>query len=111
MEAAAQQGMSAAQQKAVGEMLEAASGKMAQKVVAGLEARVKSLVQSGGNSENLRAGEQAVLCNKGHSTVGKPGRTRRSTGEQNVVFSLNWYLYHNDNKISPNTMVKLVAST
>ena len=23
----------------------------------------------------------------------------------------NWYLYHNDNEISPNTMVKLVAST
>ena len=43
MEAAAQQGMSAAQQKAVGEMLDAASDKIAQKVVAGLEERVKSL--------------------------------------------------------------------
>ena len=43
LEAAAQQGMSAAQQKAVGEMIEAASDKMAQKVEAGLEARVKSL--------------------------------------------------------------------
>ena len=41
MEAAAQQGMSAAQQKAVGEMIDAASDKIAQKVVAGLEERVK----------------------------------------------------------------------
>ena len=45
MEAAAQQGMSAAhvQQKAVGEMVDDASDKIAQKVVAGLEERVKSL--------------------------------------------------------------------
>ena len=43
MEAAAQQGMSAAQQKAVGEMIDAASDKIAQKVVARLEERVKSL--------------------------------------------------------------------
>ena len=43
MEAAAQHGMSAAQQKAVGEMIDAASDKIAQKAVAGLEERVKSL--------------------------------------------------------------------
>jgi hypothetical protein len=43
MEAAAQQGMSAAQQKAVGEMIDAASDRIAQTVVAGLEERVKSL--------------------------------------------------------------------
>ena len=35
--------MSAAQQKTVGEMIDAASDKIAQKVVAGLEERVKSL--------------------------------------------------------------------
>ena len=43
MDAAAQQAMSAAQQKAVGEMIDAASDKIAQKVVAGLEERVTSL--------------------------------------------------------------------
>jgi hypothetical protein len=43
MEATAQQGMSAAQQKAVGEMIDAALDKIAQKVVARLEERVKSL--------------------------------------------------------------------
>ena len=43
MEVAAQQGMSAAQQKAVGEMIDASSDKIAQKVVARLEAKVKSL--------------------------------------------------------------------
>ena len=51
MEAAAQQGMSAAQQKAVGEMIDAASEKIAQKVVAGLEERVKSLKTALENSQ------------------------------------------------------------
>jgi hypothetical protein len=51
MEAAAQQGMSAAQQKAEGEMIDAASDKIAQKVVAGLEERVKSLETALENSQ------------------------------------------------------------
>ena len=80
MEAAAQQGMSAAQQKAVGEMIDAASDKIAQKVVAGLEERVKSLETALEKSQKENRASSAARDMTMMETLENETQTARQNG-------------------------------